>query len=78
MTSILSTPRRRKFERVRFKRRARRAMRLAKQAWGHQFKMGMLNRSRYWEARRLMQQSEDWTLAQARVRQFLNELRRSA
>lgn len=69
-------PRRTPRQRAIFKLRADRAMRRIKQKWAHKFRKLMIDRERYWNARRLMRTDSDLTLGDARVRAFLDELRR--
>jgi hypothetical protein len=71
-------PRRyRKFEKIRSRLNFKRVIELNEHRRLAKFRQKLLDRARYWDARRIMQAIPDKTLAQARVMQFLDELRRN-
>lgn len=59
------------------RRRMELATRRINQRWGRKFRKAMIDRERYWNARRLMQRNRDMTLGRGLTLAFLNEIRRA-
>lgn len=71
-------PKRTPRQRAIFRRRLEVVRLRTRQAWGHRFRQRMLNRARYYAARRRMAGHPDMTLSQGYIRALFDDIRKAA